>query len=357
MVVWIDSSRVSGLLSSNRVLSIVLILIGLSFLGNLVINQTAAAPGLSSLDVSHAYDFAWVDQNMNSTSASTTSLLNSTSTSSEQSTNSSITATASSSPTMITSSTTATTTGSNQTTASSTSSFASSTTINSAGPGVTQNDNTTTVTITSTATSYEKHFTFTKTLGSSAGYSISFNPPFWLCTDVSVTFTGPLVESGFYGDTLQFQYFQYNPSYPSILNPIFMDPSLTVTSDSVSYWIHYPEYAPVSFAYMPDVAVKVIDVTPKSNGYAPGLIFMQLTNITPESYQSCQIGSTTSTPEFQAQWVMVMVSLAMGSVFLQVHLARKRHNHGRDGNGLIRAQSRRHSKKDDGNIFRDLLLS
>ena len=154
---------------------------------------------------------------------------------------------------------------------------------------------------------------------SNADYSISFSPAYWLCTDVSVTFTGPLVESGFYGDTLQFQYFQYNPSYPSVLNPIFTDPGLTVTSDTVNYWINYNEYAPVNFAYMPNIAVKVVDVTPKSNGYMPGQIFMELTNITPEGYQYCQIAPPTPTPEFQAEWIIIMVSVALGLVFLQAH--------------------------------------
>jgi hypothetical protein len=134
-----------------------------------------------------------------------------------------------------------------------------------------------------------------------------------------VTFTGPLVESGFYGDTLQFQYFQYSPSYPSVLNPIFIDPGLTVTSDTVNYWINYNEYASVNFAYMPNIAVKVVDVTPKSNGYMPGQIFMELTNITPEGYQYCQITSPAPIPEFQAEWSIIMVSVALGLVFLQAH--------------------------------------
>jgi hypothetical protein len=159
---------------------------------------------------------------------------------------------------------------------------------------------------------------------SSSGYSISFSPPYWLCTDVSVTFTGPLVESGYLGDTLQFQYFQYSPSYPSVLNPIFTDSSLTVTSDTVTYWIRYPEYAPVNFAYMPNIAVKVVDVTVKSNGYAPGLIFMQLTNVTPESFQSCGIISPPpGNPEFQVTWLIVIVSLAVSLVLLRVRAVRK----------------------------------
>ncbi len=133
-----------------------------------------------------------------------------------------------------------------------------------------------------------------------------------------MTFTGPLVESGFYGDTLHFQFFQYSGSYPSVLNPIFTDPGLTVTSDTVNYWINYDEYASVNFAYMPNIAVKVVDVTPKSNGYMPGQIFMELTNITPEGYQSCQIVSQ-SVPEFQADWSIIMVSVALSVVFLQMH--------------------------------------
>jgi len=153
--------------------------------------------------------------------------------------------------------------------------------------------------------------------------SISFSPPYWLCTDVSVTFTGPLVESGLYGDTLQFQYFQYSPSYPSVLYPIFTDPGLTVTSDTVNYWISYNEYAPVNFAYMPNIAVKVIDVTPKSNGYAPGLLLLELTNITPEGSQSCGFDSPppppAPIPEFQVSWLMIMASVVLGLVFLQAH--------------------------------------
>ena len=136
---------------------------------------------------------------------------------------------------------------------------------------------------------------------------------------MSVAFTGPLVESGFYGDTLQFQYFQYSTSYPSVLNPIFTDPGLTVTSDTVNYWINYNEYAPVNFAYMPNIAVRVVDVTPKSNGYMPGQIFMELTNLTPEGYQYCQIGSSAPIPEFQSEWIIIMVSVALGLGFLQAH--------------------------------------
>jgi hypothetical protein len=150
-------------------------------------------------------------------------------------------------------------------------------------------------------------------------YSISFNPTYWLCNGVSVTFTGPLVESGFYGDTLQFQYFQYNPSYPSVLTPIFTDSGLTVTSDTVNYWIGYGEYAPVNFAYQPNLAVKVADVTPKSNGYPPGLLFMELTNINPGSGQYCAYDSPIPTPEFQAQWLMIIASMMLGLVFLRVH--------------------------------------
>jgi len=126
-----------------------------------------------------------------------------------------------------------------------------------------------------------------------------------------------------YGDTLQFQYYQYSPSYPSVLYPIFTDPGLTVTSDSVNYWINYGEYAPVNFAYMPNIAVKVVDVTPKSNGYAPGLLFMELTNITPEASQSCGFDSPppppAPIPEFPVAWVMIMASVILGLAFLQVN--------------------------------------
>jgi hypothetical protein len=135
---------------------------------------------------------------------------------------------------------------------------------------------------------------------------------------VQVTFAGPLVESGFYGDTLQFQYFQYNPSYPSVLNPIFTDPGLTVTSDTVSYWISYNEYGPVNFVYMPNIAVKVVDVTPKSNGYIPGQIFFDLTNINPEGYQSCPYGPPP-VPEFQVDWMVIMVSVALSLALLKAH--------------------------------------
>jgi hypothetical protein len=166
---------------------------------------------------------------------------------------------------------------------------------------------------------------FTVSAASSmSGYSISFSPPYWFCTDSYVTFTGPLLESGYFGDALQFQYYQYDPNLPSALNLIFTDAPLTVTSDSVSYWIHYPEYAPVNFAYMPYIAVRVVDITPKSNGNIPGLIFMQLTNISPESFQSCQVDSPISTPEFQLQWVVVMISLAAGLLFVKTRFSRER---------------------------------
>lgn len=137
-----------------------------------------------------------------------------------------------------------------------------------------------------------------------------------------MTFTGPLVESGFYGHTLQFQYFQYNPNYPSVLYPIFTDSGLTVTSDTVSYWISYTDYAQVNFAYLPNIAVKVVDLAPNWNGYMPGLIFMKLTNITPQGIQYCQFNPSTPIPEFQAESLMIVISAILASVFLRVH---KRH--------------------------------
>ena len=134
------------------------------------------------------------------------------------------------------------------------------------------------------------------------------------------------MESGFYGDTLQFQYFQYNPTYPSVLYPIFTDPSLTVTGDTVNYWISYGEYAQVNFAYLPNVAVKVVDVTPKSNGYIPGLIFMELTNVTPESGPYCPYDSPVAAAEFVAapvEWLVVMISIAMALLFFRVYKPRR----------------------------------
>lgn len=177
------------------------------------------------------------------------------------------------------------------------------------------------VTVTSTTTTVGTWGTGTWTI-SDAGYSITFSPDYWLCTDVSVTFTGPLVESGLYGDTLQFQYFQYNPSYPSLLYPIFTDPSLTVTSDTINYWISYSEYANVNFAYSPNIAVKVVDVTPKPNGYIPGLLLMQLTNVSPESSVYCPYDSPVPAPEFPAaaaEWVAIMASVLLALAFLRVH--------------------------------------
>ena len=125
------------------------------------------------------------------------------------------------------------------------------------------------------------------------------------------------MESGLYGDMLEFQYFQYNPSYPSLLYPIFTDPGLTVTSDTVNYWIGSGEYAAVNFAYLPNIAVKVVDVTPKSNGYIPGLIFLDLTNITPEGAQSCL--PPAPAPEFQAEWLTIVAAMVLGLAFLRVH--------------------------------------
>ena len=326
--------------SPSRLLPIVLIIIGFSLLSNLAINQTAAVPGLSSLDVLHAYDFAWIDQTMDSTSNST-NLLNSTSTSSGQSRISSIASAVTQFPTTFTSSTTSTTTNFVQTSTTSTTAVTVSLAQNTNGSstssttGSTQTVTTSTTTNTtltlagtmsSTQTTLSTSSSASSTTINSAapaatqndGYSISFNPPYWLCTNVQVTFTGPLVESGFYGDTLQFQYFQYNPSYPSVLNTIFTDPGLTVTSDTVSYWISYNEYGQVNFVYMPNIAVKVVDVTPKSNGYIPGQIFFDLTNINPEGYQSCPYGPPP-VPEFQVDWMVIMISVALSLVFFQAH--------------------------------------
>jgi len=128
------------------------------------------------------------------------------------------------------------------------------------------------------------------------------------------------MESGLYGDTLQFQYFQYNPTYPSVLNPIFTDTGLTVTSDTVNYWIASNEYASVNFAYQPNIAVKVVDLTSKPNGYTPGLIFMALTNVSPEGLQSCT--PPAPTPEFQVQWLVIVASIVLSLMFLRI---RKQH--------------------------------
>ena len=103
-------------MKSHYLLSvIVMLLVGLSLLGNLTIHQTTALA---------SPNFALVDQNSNSTSTST--LISSTSTSSGTSSTSSSTTTAASSSTISTSSTT--TTSSTQTTASSSTSSTSSTT-------------------------------------------------------------------------------------------------------------------------------------------------------------------------------------------------------------------------------------
>jgi hypothetical protein len=173
---------------------------------------------------------------------------------------------------------------------------------------------------------------------SNGDYSISFTPPYWFCTNVLVTFEGPLVESGFYGDVLQFQYFQYSPSYPSVLHPIFTDSGLTVTSDTINYWIGSNEYAQLNFAYLSNIAVKVVDMTPKSNGYMPGLVFMELTNITPEGSQYCQFNPTTPIPEFQVESLMIMVSAMLGSVFLRIH--KRRRSPEKDSNGVFQFHSR-----------------
>ena len=140
-----------------------------------------------------------------------------------------------------------------------------------------------------------------------------------------MTFTGPLVESGFYGDTLQFQYFQYNPTSQSVLLPIFTDSGLTVTSDTVSYWIGAGEYAQVNFAYQPNIAVKVVDLTPKSNGYAPGLIFLDLTSIAPEGLNYCPYPypAPYPAPEFQVQWLVIIASIVLSLGVLRIRKQRR----------------------------------
>jgi hypothetical protein len=145
-----------------------------------------------------------------------------------------------------------------------------------------------------------------------------------LCTDVYVTFTGPLLESGYYGDTLQFQYYQYNPTLPSEQSLIFLDGPLTITSDTVTYWVHYPEYASVNFAYLPYIAVRVVDTTPKLNGNPPGLIFMQLTALNPEGAPSCSYDPSISAPEFQFQWLAILSAIGGVLVLVQNNARRKR---------------------------------
>ena len=82
----------------------------------------------------------------------------------------------------------------------------------------------------------------------------------------------------------------------------------------------------MNFAYLPYLAVRVVDVTPKSNGYIPGLIFMDLTNVTPESGPYCQYDSPVAAPEFQTasnELLVVIFSLAVALVFLRVHKPRR----------------------------------
>lgn len=130
------------------------------------------------------------------------------------------------------------------------------------------------------------------------------------------------MESGYYGDTLQFQYYQYNPTYPSVLTPIFTDNDLTVTSDTVNYWIGFGEYAQVNFEYQPNIAIKVIDLTPNSNGYPPGLIFLDLTNITPQALQYCSYPDPAPVPEFQLQWLVIIASIVLSLGFLRMNKRR-----------------------------------
>lgn len=195
-----------------------------------------------------------------------------------------------------------------------------STTTESTTLATTSNDSVT-VTVTSTTTSQVAIAT-TTWVTDNAAYSISFSPQYWFCNGISVTFTGPLIESGLYGDTLQFEYFQYNPTYPSVLVPLFTDSGLTVTSDTVNYWITPAEYTQTNFEYLPNLAVKVIDLTPGSNGYAPGLIFMQLTEITPQGGQYCQYDSAPiPAPEFPttgSELLLILASMGLSLAFLRV---------------------------------------
>jgi len=220
-----------------------------------------------------------------------------------------ITSTPTSSYTMSSSSSYSTTDDPTSTDTSAVTTSSSTSATSSSSSSISTYNSLVTVTTTSTTTS----------TSSSAGYSINFSSDYWFCTPISVSFTGPLVESGYYGDTLQFQYYQYNPSYPSVLTPIFTDSGLTVTSDTVNYWIGAGEYAPVNFAYQPNLAVKVVDVTPKSNGAPPGLLYMQLTNINPATGPNCAYDPSIPTPEFQFQWLMILTTLILGLVFLRVH--------------------------------------
>jgi hypothetical protein len=76
--------------------------------------------------------------------------------------------------------------------------------------------------------------------------------------------------------------------------------------------------------------VKVVDTTPLPNGYARGLIFLQLTSITPENYQQCgnsAVTTSTSVPEFQADWLVIMIVMAVALAFIHVHASRMRRNH------------------------------
>jgi predicted secreted protein with PEFG-CTERM motif len=149
---------------------------------------------------------------------------------------------------------------------------------------------------------------------SATGYSISFFPAYWPCSMVQVTFTGPLVESGYYGDSLLFQYYQYSPTLPSVQNLIFTDGPLTVTSDTVQYWIQSSEYSSINFAYQPYIAVRVTDITVK-NGISPGQIFFQLTQVAPEGYQGC--AQSSPTPEFPSYAPMILLAMTVCVVALR----------------------------------------
>ena len=93
----------------------------------------------------------------------------------------------------------------------------------------------------------------------SGTYIISFMPEIWICGQtVTVTFTGPLVESGRGGDQIEFDYYQYSPTNQS---HAFTDYERALTSDTITYQIDASEWGSLTFYYMNHLYVTVTDTT------------------------------------------------------------------------------------------------
>jgi len=159
----------------------------------------------------------------------------------------------------------------------------------------------TTVTSTSSTTTTAGITTGTSTTTTPGAYSIVFSTNSWLCGQtIQVSFTGPLQEEGHGGHQIEFVYYQYAPSTPNQLIPIFTDggpgqpPLYASTDDTLTYQIQASEWSSVNFNIAPDIYVVVEDLTVPNNN-SPIALLSKATGATASTCNGVYTSTTTTT--------------------------------------------------------------